>query len=129
MFSGEPHSSVYKALAILGIGRDAPRLVPTLPGREAVDVTALSDALAAHDGPAIVVANVGTVNTVDFDDIAAIAALKNRFDFWLHVDAALVEEHAHLVAGLASADSVTVDLHKWLWPTQPHTPVWVKERR
>lgn len=120
VFSGEPHSSVYKALAMLGIGRHALRLVPTLPGREAVDVAALAEALGEHDGPAIVVANAGTVNTVDFDNLTAIAALRDRFDFWLHVDgafggfAALVEEHAHLVAGLASADSVTVDLHKWL---------------
>jgi glutamate/tyrosine decarboxylase-like PLP-dependent enzyme len=121
VFSGEPHSSVYKALSVLGIGRDAVRLVPLLPGREAVDVAALADALAAMDGaPAIVVANAGTVNTVDFDDLAAIAALKQRFDFWLHVDgafgafAALAPEHAHLVAGIDAADSVCVDLHKWL---------------
>ncbi len=120
VLSGEPHSSVYKALSVLGIGRDSMRLVPTLPGREAVDVGQLADALASLGGPAIVVANAGTVNTVDFDDIAAIAALKQRFDFWLHVDgafgafAALSPEHAHLVDGIDAADSVCVDLHKWL---------------
>jgi glutamate/tyrosine decarboxylase-like PLP-dependent enzyme len=121
VLSGEPHSSVYKALSVLGIGRRAVRLVPTLPGREAVDVARLAAELETLDGrPAIVVANAGTVNTVDFDDIAAIAALRDRFDFWLHVDgafgafAALSPQHAHLVAGLADADSVCVDLHKWL---------------
>jgi glutamate/tyrosine decarboxylase-like PLP-dependent enzyme len=121
VFSGEPHSSVYKALSVLGIGRDAVRPVPMLPGREAVDVTALAEALAEWQGrPAVVVANAGTVNTVDFDDLVAIAALKDRFDFWLHVDgafgafAALSPEHAHLVAGIDAADSVCVDLHKWL---------------
>jgi glutamate/tyrosine decarboxylase-like PLP-dependent enzyme len=120
IFSGTPHSSVYKALSMLGIGRDRMRTVPTLPGREAVDVTALADALATVAGPAIVVANAGTVNTVDFDDLTAIAALRAEFDFWLHVDgafgafAALLPDHAHLVAGLDGADSVCVDLHKWL---------------
>ena len=120
VFSCTPHSSVYKALSIVGIGRDRMRLVPTLPGREAVDVTALAEALAGAGGPAIVVANAGTVNTVDFDDLAAVAALRDRFDFWLHVDgafgafAAVSPDHAHLVAGLGEADSVCVDLHKWL---------------
>ncbi|MGW5656730.1 pyridoxal phosphate-dependent decarboxylase family protein [Streptomyces humi] len=122
VLSGSPHSSVGKALSVLGIGRDRLRPVPLLPGgREAVDVTALDAALAALDGrPAIVVANAGTVNTVDFDDLRAIAALRERYDFWLHVDAAfgafaaLSPAHAHLVAGLDAADSVCVDLHKWL---------------
>jgi glutamate/tyrosine decarboxylase-like PLP-dependent enzyme len=121
VLSGSPHSSAYKALSVLGIGRDSMRLVPTLPGREAVDVDLLERALAALDGhPAIVIANAGTVNTVDFDDIAAIAALRERHPFWLHVDgafgafAALSPEHAGLVAGIGEADSVCVDLHKWL---------------
>jgi glutamate/tyrosine decarboxylase-like PLP-dependent enzyme len=121
VLSGAPHSSLYKALSMTGLGSDRVQVVPTLPDREAVDVERLAEALAALDGrPAIVVANAGTVNTVDFDDLRAIAALKDRYPFWLHVDgafgafAALSPRHAHLVAGLDAADSVCVDLHKWL---------------
>jgi glutamate/tyrosine decarboxylase-like PLP-dependent enzyme len=122
VLSGSPHSSVEKALSVLGIGRDRLRRVPLLPGnREAVDVTALEAALADLGGrPAIVVANAGTVDTVDFDDLRAIAALKRRHPFWLHVDAAfggfaaLSPGCAALVDGLDAADSVCVDLHKWL---------------
>ncbi|WP_369251539.1 aspartate aminotransferase family protein [Streptomyces sp. R41] len=122
VLSGSPHSSVAKALSVLGLGRDRLRPVPVLSGnREAVDVERLAAALDALDGqPAVVVANAGTVNTVDFDDLRAIASLKERYDFWLHVDAAfggfaaLSPSYAHLVEGLDAADSVCVDLHKWL---------------
>ncbi|MFI6507831.1 pyridoxal phosphate-dependent decarboxylase family protein [Streptosporangium sp. NPDC050855] len=121
VLSGSPHSSIAKALSVLGLGRSAIRHVGLLPGREAIDVDLLARELERLDGtPAIVVANAGTVNTVDFDDLRAIAALRERHPFWLHVDAAfgafaaLSAGHAHLVAGLGEADSVCVDLHKWL---------------
>lgn len=120
VLSGAPHSSIAKALSFLGLGRSSLVRVPTLPGREAVDPAALDRALADTPGPAVVVANAGTVNTVDFDDLPAIAALRPRRDFWLHTDAAfgafaaLSPDHAHLAAGLDASDSVCVDLHKWL---------------
>ncbi|MET9599753.1 MULTISPECIES: pyridoxal phosphate-dependent decarboxylase family protein [unclassified Streptomyces] len=120
VLSGAPHSSIAKALSVLGLGRNSLVKVPTLPGREAVDPAALERALADTPGPAVVVANAGTVNTVDFDDLLAIAALRERHDFWLHTDAAfgafaaLSPEHAHLADGLDASDSLCVDLHKWL---------------
>lgn len=120
VLSGAPHSSIAKALSVLGLGRNSLVRVPTLPGREAVDPAALDRALADTPGPAVVVANAGTVNTVDFDDLRAVAALRQRHDFWLHTDAAfgafaaLSPDHAHLVDGLDASDSVCVDLHKWL---------------
>jgi glutamate/tyrosine decarboxylase-like PLP-dependent enzyme len=118
VLSGAPHSSIGKSLSVLGIGRKRLVTVPTLPDREAVDIAALERELAA--GPAIVVANAGTVNTVDFDDIRSIAELKSRYRFWLHVDAAfggfaaLTPAYASLLDGWSEADSVCVDLHKWL---------------
>lgn len=121
VLSGTVHSSTLKALSLCGIGRDAWTPVPTLDGREAIDVGALAGMLAsAPEMPTIVIANAGTANTVDFDDLAAIAALRGRYDFWLHVDAAFgafaacVPQRAHVLSGIASADSVTVDAHKWL---------------
>lgn len=119
VFSATPHSSIMKALSMSGMGRNSWQKVNTLDDREAIDVNHLEQLLASSN-PAIVVANAGTVNTVDFDDIATIAALKKKYRFWLHVDAAFggfagaSPKYKHLVAGINEADSVTVDAHKWL---------------
>jgi glutamate/tyrosine decarboxylase-like PLP-dependent enzyme len=86
-----------------------------------VDPQSLDKRLAALNGtPAIVVASAGDVNTGDFDDIEAIAALCKRYGVWLHVDGAFGLfvacdlTRAHLLRGLDVADSITADGHKWL---------------
>lgn len=121
VLSGAPHSSIYKAASMLGLGRSAIETIATLSNREAIDVAALEARLSAMQGePCIVVANAGTVNTVDFDDLRAIADLRNKYPFWLHVDAAfgafaaVAPAYAHLVDGLGLADSICIDAHKWL---------------
>jgi glutamate/tyrosine decarboxylase-like PLP-dependent enzyme len=114
------HASVAKALATLGFGRDAARWAPAPGG--AVDVGALARVLAATDGPAIVVAGAGEVNTGAFDrlDAVADACAAHPGGAWLHVDAAfglfarLAPRLAPLARGIERADSVAADGHKWL---------------
>jgi glutamate/tyrosine decarboxylase-like PLP-dependent enzyme len=120
ILSGTPHASIIKSLSMLGIGRNAILRIPTLADREAINIELLEDALWEAGQPVIVVANAGTVNTVDFDNLLAIGELKKKYKFWLHVDAAfggfasLSPKFNHLMHGINFADSVTIDAHKWL---------------
>jgi glutamate/tyrosine decarboxylase-like PLP-dependent enzyme len=118
--STEIHASALKALGTLGLGRGTARLVAAPGG--SVDLGALEAELQRFDGPVIVVANAGEVNTGAFDSLAAVADLcaTHSGGAWLHVDgafglfAAASPTYAHLVEGIARADSIAADGHKWL---------------
>ena len=122
--SVETHSSVRKAVELLGLGHDALRSIPVSTDY-AIDLKALRETIAADKAagrrPICVVGNAGTVNTGATDDLRALAALRRDEKLWFHVDgafgalAALVPELRPLVAGLDQADSVAFDLHKWLY--------------
>lgn len=122
IFSATPHSSALKSLSMLGIGSSNYRKINVLAGnREAIDVDHLQRELEQLDNqPFILIASAGTVNTADFDDFARIAALREKYNFWLHIDgafgafAACSPEHKHLLKGWEQADSITIDCHKWL---------------
>ncbi len=120
ILSGTPHASAVKAAAVLGFGRSAVERVATHGDTERVDIAALAAALEASTQPTIIIANAGTVTTTAFDDIAAIADLAGAHNAWLHVDGAfglfarLLPTHASQLDGLARADSVCGDAHKWL---------------
>jgi glutamate/tyrosine decarboxylase-like PLP-dependent enzyme len=120
VLSGTPHSSAVKAAAILGIGRAQLHPIACEPATERVSIDALQSALAASDAPTIIIANAGTVTTTAFDDLRAISALARAHGAWLHVDgafglfAALLPAQQHQLDGLALADSICGDAHKWL---------------
>ncbi len=115
----ERHVTVDRALRYLGIGSAQIEAVPAdEQGRMRVD--RLPAALAAGDGPTIVCAQLGNVNTGSCDDVTAVADAVAGTGAWLHVDGAFglwataSPRLRHLVAGAERADSWATDAHKWL---------------
>jgi aromatic-L-amino-acid decarboxylase len=121
--STQAHSSVAKAVEVLGLGREALRAIG-VDERHRLDVEELGRRLAEDRAqgkrPFAVVATAGSVNTGAFDDLDGLADLCAREQLWLHVDGAfgalvrLSPELAPLARGIERADSLAFDFHKWL---------------
>ena len=111
------HITIDRALRLLGLGAPEP-VAADSQGR--MESGALRSALAAYDGPTIVCAQAGEVNTGAFDPFEEIAAAAKNRGAWLHVDGAFglwagaSLELRHLVRGVEHADSWVTDAHKWL---------------
>jgi glutamate/tyrosine decarboxylase-like PLP-dependent enzyme len=113
------HSTFPRALRFVGLGTGSmTKVAADDQGRIRPD--ALRDALERNDGPAIVCAQAGDVNTGSFDAFHEIADAAEAAGAWLHVDgafglwAAASPRFAHLCAGVERADSWATDGHKWL---------------
>lgn len=109
------HSTIAKSLAVVGLGRDRVTVVPTDDqGRLRADL------LPDLDGPVLLCAQAGEVNTGAFDPFDELADWVADRGGWLHVDGAFGlwaradPARASLVAGLDRADSWATDGHKWL---------------
>ena len=134
--SADVHESVMRAAELLGIGRDHVRGIP-IDARRRMRVEACAAAIdadrAAGVAPVAVVATAGTTLTGAVDPLDELADVCAGRGVWLHVDgayglpAALVESHAPLFHGLARADSVTVDAHKWLFVPKACGVLMVRE--
>ncbi|MEP7086879.1 MAG: aminotransferase class I/II-fold pyridoxal phosphate-dependent enzyme [Gemmatimonadota bacterium] len=122
--SDQAHSSVEKAMIVLGLGEEN---VVRVRSDESfrMDVKELERAIAddvAHGFRAmVVIATVGTTSTGSIDPVPEIAAVCKARDLWLHVDAAyggalaMLAERRDVMAGVELADSVVVNGHKWLF--------------
>jgi len=122
--SAEMHSSLEKAVELLGLGREALRMIPTNDQFQ-IDLAALEKSIAADRSagyqPICVVGCAGTVNTGAIDPLDQLADIAQREKLWFHVDgafgalAALSPELRPSVKGMERADSIAFDLHKWMY--------------
>lgn len=120
--SAEMHSSIQRAVEVLGLGSRNLRVIP-VDQDDTINMAALRTAIVQdlEDGfqPLCLIANAGTTNTGAIDPLHDMADLAATYGMWLHVDGAfgalavLSPELKPLVAGMERADSIAFDLHKW----------------
>jgi glutamate/tyrosine decarboxylase-like PLP-dependent enzyme len=117
--SDEAHVTVDVALRYLGLGtRSLVHVEADAQGRMRAD--RLREILSTLEGPAIVCAQAGNVNTGAFDPLRAIGEIARAHGAWLHVDGAFglwaraSDELRVLADGIELADSWATDAHKWL---------------
>ncbi|MFH2110496.1 MAG: aminotransferase class V-fold PLP-dependent enzyme [Candidatus Bathyarchaeota archaeon] len=135
--SEEIHHCLERSVELLGFGSEALRWIP-VDDEYSIKLNDLKKAIKADKKqglhPFCVVGCAGTVNTGAFDDLNALADICKREDMWLHVDGAfgawvkLSETHKHLADGLERADSIAIDLHKWMNMPYPIGFTMIKDK-
>ena len=111
----EAHSTVFKALALLGLGKERVELVPVdEQGRMRADLT------PALDSNTLLILQAGNVNSGSFDPLDELCDRARAAGSWVHIDgafglwAAASANQRHLTRGMEKADSWSVDGHKTL---------------
>jgi aromatic-L-amino-acid decarboxylase len=136
--SEEIHSSLQKAVELLGLGSDSLSTVAVDEGFR-IDTGKLEEAIAADRKrgflPICVIGAAGTTNTGAVDDLQTLADISEREGLWFHVDGAfgawgvLTPLAREQLKGLERADSLALDLHKWMYMPYEIGCVLVREER
>src|SRR5256885_10610868 len=123
-FSDQTHSSVERALRVIGFAREQLRKLKSDENFR-LSIQTLRDAITQdrESGlrPFCIVANAGTTNTGAIDPLSELADLAAKEKLWFHIDGAfgaasiLSERGRALLTGIERADSLTLDPHKWLF--------------
>ena len=120
--SSETHSSIQKAIELLGLGHESLRRIP-VDSNYQIDLAALKKAIAEDRTkglkPFCIIGNAGTASMGSIDDLNGLADVCEAENLWFHVDgafgalAALSPQYRPLLKGMERADSLAFSLHKW----------------
>lgn len=121
--SDEAHHCLERSVELLGLGNEALRWISTDDNyRIKLDALekAIEDDRKQNNYPFCIIGCAGTVNSGAFDNLNVLADLAKKENMWFHVDGAfgawvrISKTHSHLADGMERADSLAVDLHKWM---------------
>ncbi len=136
--SEQTHHCVHKALRIAGLNSVVIRNIPLDEAFnirvDALEKMIISDKKAGLY-PFLIVASAGTTNIGNIDPIEKIADIKDKYNLWLHIDAAyggffiLVDELKSKFKGIERSDSLVIDPHKGLFLAYGLGAVLVKNQK
>lgn len=135
--SEQAHSSIDKAMAIAGLGKD--NLVKIKVNQDfSMEIKDLESQIVRdiENGlhPLMVIAAIGTTGSTAIDPLEAIGKLAQKYNLWLHVDAALagtallLPEMRWIAEGLEYADSYVFNPHKWMFTNFDASVYFVKDK-
>ena len=137
-YSSQTHSSVSKALRILGFDNSQMRPIGINSHFQMeVDELELCVKRDLKNGllPICIIGNAGTTNTGAVDPLSDILRIAHRYNLWFHIDGAygaaaiLTEKGKELLLGMEEADSITLDPHKWWFQPYEIGCLLVKNKR
>ncbi|MHA2247884.1 MAG: pyridoxal phosphate-dependent decarboxylase family protein [Candidatus Hodarchaeales archaeon] len=136
--SNEMHSSLQKAIELIGIGNKNLRKISVNENFQ-IDLLELKETIKndRENGykPICIIGNLGTVNTGAIDDLNALADIAIQYDMWFHIDGAfgaltkIAPKSHHLANGIEQADSIAFDFHKWMYMNYAAGCVLVKSAK
>jgi aromatic-L-amino-acid/L-tryptophan decarboxylase len=136
--SDQTHSTVQKAVRIVGIPPKNFRIIPTTAA-SGYSLTphslraAMEADVAKGFTPIYVCATVGTTAVGAVDSVRDLGVVANEFDAWYHIDAAyagsavICPEFRHYFNGVELADSISMNPHKWFLTNMDCCCLWVKK--
>ncbi len=135
--SSEAHSSIEKAAKIAGFGKNSVVKIPVDDGLamipEELEKAIIQD-LEQGAIPCCVVAALGTTGTCAVDPLKEISFLTNKYEAWLHIDAAwagsalVLEKERWMIEGIENADSFVFNPHKWMFTNFDCSAYFVKNK-
>ena len=135
--SEETHSSIEKGAKIAGIGKENVVKIPTnefLQLQTKLLLQIIKKDMSNGYQPLCIVAAIGTTGTLAMDPLNEIAEIANKYNIWLHIDAAyagsalLLPEYQNLIKGIEKADSFVFNPHKWLFTNFDCSAYFVKDK-
>jgi len=118
------HTWIEKASVLFGLGTNSIRWIQTNPLNQ-IDEKILEETIKEDIKkgctPLMIIGNAGDVSSGVVDDLKKISVISKKYNLWFHIDgaygipAAVIPSLKHTFEGVAEADSIALDPHKWLY--------------